>query len=78
MASSGPVLRMKDVAAYLDLSHQRVSQLYAEGKLPEPDAKDPAGRAGSPRRSNDGRTGSGGGPGVGGVLLLGPNHDRLL
>jgi anti-anti-sigma factor len=33
-------LRVKDVAAYLRVSHQRGTQMYAEGKLPEPEWED--------------------------------------
>lgn len=29
-------LRVKDVGAYLAVSHQRAAQMYAEGKLPKP------------------------------------------
>jgi hypothetical protein len=36
-------LRTKDLAAYLGVSHQRVTQMRSEGKLPEPDAVDPIG-----------------------------------
>ena len=35
-----PTLRVKDVATYLRVSHQRGTQMYAEGKLPEPDLAD--------------------------------------
>ena len=34
------MLRIRDVAAYLRVSHQRGTQMYAEGKLPEPDHVD--------------------------------------
>ena len=33
-------LRTKDVAAYLNVSHQRGTQMYAAGKLPKPDRID--------------------------------------
>lgn len=38
--SQGRTLRMRNIAAYLRVSHQRVSQMYAEGKLPEPSQVD--------------------------------------
>jgi predicted DNA-binding transcriptional regulator AlpA len=41
--SQGRTLRVKDVAAYLRVSHQRVSVMYAEGKLPKPDHVDRVG-----------------------------------
>jgi hypothetical protein len=31
---------MREVASYLRVSHQRVTQMHAEGKLPEPDQVD--------------------------------------
>ena len=34
-ASFGQMLRIRKVSAYLGLSHQRGTQMYAEGKLPE-------------------------------------------
>ena len=34
------MLRVRDVAAYLRVTHQRVTQMHAEGKLPEPDRVD--------------------------------------
>jgi hypothetical protein len=39
----GRALRVEDVAAYLNVSHQRGTQMYAEGKLPEPDKVDRVG-----------------------------------
>jgi len=36
----GQRLRMTEVASYLHVSHQRVSVMYAEGKLPAPDRMD--------------------------------------
>jgi len=36
-------MRGADVASYLGVSHQRVTQMRHEGKLPEPDATDPVG-----------------------------------
>jgi hypothetical protein len=38
--SHGRALRMKDVATYLRVTHQRATQMRAEGKLPEPDQVD--------------------------------------
>jgi len=38
--SQPPTLRIRGVAAYLDVSHQRGAQMYAEGKLPKPDRVD--------------------------------------
>jgi hypothetical protein len=32
--------RIRDVAAFIRVSHQRASRMYAEGKLPEPDQVD--------------------------------------
>jgi predicted DNA-binding transcriptional regulator AlpA len=32
--------RIRDVAAYLGVTHQRVSMMYAEDKLPEPERVD--------------------------------------
>lgn len=37
-------LRISDVAVHLGVTHQRASQMYAEGKLPEPSEIDAAGR----------------------------------
>src|SRR5687768_2960166 len=34
---------MRNVATYLRISHQRLTQMYAEGKLPEPDNVDGVG-----------------------------------
>ena len=41
--SKGRALRVKDVAAYLRVSHQRGTQMYAERKLPEPQRIDSIG-----------------------------------
>jgi hypothetical protein len=41
-------LRASDVARYLGVSHQRVTQMQQEGKLPEPDATDPSRPSWSP------------------------------
>ena len=30
------MLRIRDVGAYIGVSHQRAAQMHAEGKLPEP------------------------------------------
>jgi predicted DNA-binding transcriptional regulator AlpA len=38
--SQGRTLRIRDVAAYLGVSHQRVTQMHAEGKLPKPERID--------------------------------------
>ena len=38
--SQGSTFRIRDVGAYLRVTHQRVTQLYAEGKFPEPDQVD--------------------------------------
>lgn len=38
--SQGRGLRVKDVAAYLRVSHQRGTQMYAERWLPEPERTD--------------------------------------
>jgi hypothetical protein len=38
--SQGRDLRTKDVGTYLNVSHQRATQMLAEGKLPAPDALD--------------------------------------
>jgi hypothetical protein len=38
--SQNRALRMSDVAAYLQVSHQRVAQMRQEGKLPKPDRVD--------------------------------------
>jgi predicted DNA-binding transcriptional regulator AlpA len=38
--SQPPKLRIRDVAAYLHVSHQRVTQMHAGGKLPKPDQLD--------------------------------------
>lgn len=40
VVSSQPAFRVKDVAAYLNVSHQRGAQMYAEGKLPDPEQVD--------------------------------------
>ena len=34
---------MTEIAAYLDVTHQRVAQMRREGKLPEPDHVDSVG-----------------------------------
>jgi hypothetical protein len=34
------LLRIRDLAAYLGVSHQRAAQMYAEGKFPEPEQVD--------------------------------------
>jgi hypothetical protein len=34
---------MREVASYLRVSHQRVTQMHAEGKLPAPDRVDGVG-----------------------------------
>jgi hypothetical protein len=34
------MLRIRDVAAYLRITHLRVTQMYAEGKLPAPEQAD--------------------------------------
>ena len=38
--SGGPTLGIKDIGAYLGVTHQRVTQMYAEGKLPDPEQVD--------------------------------------
>jgi hypothetical protein len=40
IVSQGGTLRIRDVATFLRVSHQRGTQMYAEGKLPEPDQVD--------------------------------------
>jgi predicted DNA-binding transcriptional regulator AlpA len=35
--SQGGGLRIRDVGAYLGISHQRADQMFHEGKLPEPE-----------------------------------------
>jgi hypothetical protein len=60
------VLRVRDVVAYLRVSHQRVTQIYAEGKLPDPERIDGIGPLWKPPRSSDGPSGNGGIRGVGG------------
>jgi hypothetical protein len=35
-----PSYRIRDVGAYLGVSHQRADQMFHEGKLPEPDRVD--------------------------------------
>jgi predicted DNA-binding transcriptional regulator AlpA len=37
---SGPLLRIRDVGAYLGVSHQRAEQMFHEGKFPEPERFD--------------------------------------
>jgi predicted DNA-binding transcriptional regulator AlpA len=39
-AKRRPALRIRDVGAYLGVSHQRADQMFHEGKLPEPDQLD--------------------------------------
>lgn len=34
------MLRIRDVGAYLGVSHQRADQMFHEGKLPEPERVD--------------------------------------
>jgi hypothetical protein len=41
---------MLDVAIYLHVSHQRVTQMYAEGKLPEADHVDDTGPTWKPAK----------------------------
>jgi hypothetical protein len=43
-----PNLRVKDIAVYLRVSHQRGTQMYAEGKLPKPDQVDGIGSSLTP------------------------------
>ena len=38
--SQGSTFRVRDVGAHLGITHQRASQMYAEGKLPEPERID--------------------------------------
>jgi hypothetical protein len=58
-------LRIADVARYLDVSYQRVTQMLAEGKLPLR-AATTSDRRGPRRRSSAGPSATGGGPGRGG------------
>jgi hypothetical protein len=46
----GRAFRVKDVAAYLRVSHQRGTQMYAEGKLPKPERIDRIGPLWKPAR----------------------------
>ena len=55
--SQGRTLRIRDVAAYLRVSHQRVTQMHAEGKLPEPDQVDGIGPMWKPARIERWRAG---------------------
>lgn len=48
--SQGRALRVSDVATYLRVSQQRGAQMYAEGKLPEPDQIDGIGPLWKPAR----------------------------
>ena len=41
--NQGRTLRIKDVGAYLGVSHQRADQMFHEGKLPEPERVDGVG-----------------------------------
>jgi predicted DNA-binding transcriptional regulator AlpA len=41
--SPGPTLRIRDVGAYLGVSHQRADQMFHEGKFPEPEQVDAIG-----------------------------------
>jgi predicted DNA-binding transcriptional regulator AlpA len=59
-ASQGRALRIRQVAAYLQVSHQRVAQRYAEGKLPEPERVDGIGPTWSPATIERWADGSGG------------------
>lgn len=63
VAEPGRTLRIRDVAAYLRITHQRVTQMFDEGKLPEPERVDGIGPCGSPPRSSDGPSVSDGGRG---------------
>jgi hypothetical protein len=46
-------LRTKDAAAYLNVSHQRGTQMYAAGKLPKPDRIDRIGPLWKPTTIED-------------------------
>jgi len=46
--SERSALGMSEVASYLRVSHQRVSEMYAEGKLPKPDRVDQIGPSWKP------------------------------
>jgi hypothetical protein len=53
-------LRIRDVGAYLGVSHQRADQMFLEGKVPEPEVVDAIGPMWEPSRSSGGLSGSGG------------------
>jgi hypothetical protein len=53
--SQPPKLRIRDVAAYLDVSHQRVTLMYAEGKLLKPKQVDGVGPLWEPATIGDGQ-----------------------
>jgi hypothetical protein len=41
--AASSLYRIRDVAAYVGVSHQRVTRIHAEGKLPEPNRVDGVG-----------------------------------
>jgi predicted DNA-binding transcriptional regulator AlpA len=51
--SKNRALRMTDVAAYVQVSHQRVAQMRQEGKLPRPDRVDQIGPLWKPTTIED-------------------------
>jgi predicted DNA-binding transcriptional regulator AlpA len=51
--SQNRALRMTDVAAYVQVSHQRIAQMRQEGKLPRPDRVDQIGPLWKPTTIED-------------------------
>jgi hypothetical protein len=68
---SDPIFRIRDVGAYLGVTHQRVTQMCAEGKLLEPEQVDGIGPMWKQSTIRAGPSVCGGNPGMFGALVSG-------